>query len=102
MKTYFTIFLSLMLVSCGSDQNSSGDSADAAMSSEDVAEYQEKVSAKVSESMVNSYVREWGISEDQARCVVTNIKTSELMRADSDPDVQARLKECGVDPAVVK
>ena len=102
MKIYFAIFISLILASCGGDQGSTDQSAAGDTLDDAAAEYQEKVSAKVSDSMVNSFVREWGVSEDEARCVVSNIKTSELMRVETDPDVQARLKDCGVDPAVVK
>lgn len=98
MKPWFAVFLSAFLLSCGGNHESSGEPA----ADDAVARYQKKVSAKVSDSMVNSFVREWGITKDQAQCVVSSIETVELMRADSDPDVQARLRKCGVDPAVVK
>ena len=98
MKSSIAAFLSIFLVSCGGNQ----DSLEEPVADEAAARYQTKVSDKVSDSMVNSFVREWGVTEDQARCVVSSIKTVELMRADTDPDVQAQLRKCGVDPAVVK
>jgi len=103
MKVVFALFVSFMLVSCGGDQGSPGDTAGLSRSDAEIAaEYQKKVQAKVSESMVNSFQREWGVTEDEARCVIENIDTVDLMQVETDPEVQAKLKACGVDPAVVK
>lgn len=110
MKIYLVILMSFMLFACGNNSdnqnNAAADSAVADKMADEnakaAAEYQKKVSSKVADSMANSFVRDWGISEKQARCVVDNINTGDLMRAESDPDVQAQLNECGVDPAVVK
>lgn len=102
MKILSAILIPFVLLSCGGDQGSSGDAETVDMSSEMVTDYQEKVSAKVSDSMVNSFVRDWGISEDEAKCLLDDIGMADLMRAESDPEVQARVRECGVDPAVIK
>jgi len=102
MKVCFAIIVSFVLVSCGGDQGSSGESSVDEATSDAVVEYKKKVSAKLSESMVNSFVRDFGITEDQARCLLSTITTSEMMRAETDPDVQARVRACDVDPAVLK
>jgi hypothetical protein len=102
MKYWFAICISLSLASCGGDQGSSGEAPAADVSDEDVAAYQEKVSRKVSDSVVNSFVREYGISEEEARCLVDDIGVADLGRAETDPEVQARIRACGVDPAVVR
>jgi len=103
MKAVFALCVSFVLVSCGGDQGSSVDTAGLSRSDDEIAaEYQNKVRAKMSESLVNSFQREWGVTEDEARCVIENIDTVDLMQAETDPEVQAQLRACGVDPAVVK
>ena len=102
MRICFAIFAAFFLVACGGEPSSSGESTDAGAMDDAAAEYQKKVSATVSESMVNSFEREFGITEDQARCLVTDVGTANLMRAETDADVQAKIQACGVDPAVVR
>jgi hypothetical protein len=95
-----------LLAACGGDQSSPGESADvgamddAAMDA--AVEYQKKVSAKVGDSMVKSFVRDFGITEEQARCLLEEIGLTDLMRAETDPEVQDQIRECDVDPEVVR
>lgn len=65
------------------------------------AEYQAKVRKKTSDSVVNSLVREWSVSEEQVRCVMAQLKFSQVQQANTDPAVKAVFNECGVDPSVV-
>lgn len=65
------------------------------------AEYQAKVQTKTRNSVVNSLVREWGVPEENVRCVLDQLKISQIQKANTDPAAQAVFKECGVDPAVV-
>ena len=64
------------------------------------AAYKAKVGKQVSESVVNSLVREWGVSEEQARCLLGDLRASQLGRAASDPAVQEVFRRCDVDPTV--
>jgi len=64
------------------------------------AAYKAKVDKQVSESVVNSLVREWGVSEEQARCLLGDLRASQLGRAASDPAVQEVFRRCDVDPTV--
>ncbi|MBT8443948.1 MAG: hypothetical protein HKN81_01330 [Gammaproteobacteria bacterium] len=106
MRICFVIVAAFVLVACGGEQSSSGESADASAMDDAAAEYQKKVSAKVSakvsDSMVKAFMSDFGITEDQARCLVNDIGASNLMRAETDEDVQAQIRACGVDPAVVR
>ena len=63
--------------------------------------YKAKVDKQVSESVVNSMVREWGISEEQARCLLGDLRASQLGLAASDPTVEEVFRKCDVDPAAV-
>lgn len=103
----------LVLTACGGDTGNSGGNApqsvadDAAMTDEEIARYQEKVSRKVSEkvggAMVNALVEDWGISSDQAKCLLRDPGIIERAQISADdPEVQAVFNDCGVDPAVVK
>ena len=64
------------------------------------AAYKEKVREKMSNSVVNSLVREWGVPEADVRCVLAQLKLSQIEQVQSDPAVRAVFEECGVDPAV--
>jgi hypothetical protein len=99
-----------VLTACSGD---SGESAprsaadDAGMTEEEVARYQEKVSRTVSRkvggAMVNAMVEDWGISRDQAECLLRDPRVTELERLFAgDPEMQVVFNDCGVDPAVVK
>jgi len=103
----------IVLTACGGDTENSGESPpqsaddDAAMTDEEIARYQEKVSRKVSRkvggAMVNALVEDWGISRDQAECLLRDPGIIERAQiSDGDPKVQAVFNDCGVDPAVVK
>ena len=52
--------------------------------------------------MVNSFVREFGITEEQARCLADDVGVADLGRAETDPEVQARIRACGADPEVAR
>ena len=54
------------------------------------------------ESIVKSIAADWNISQDDARCLLRDHRATQLARVDSDPEVQAVFKQCGVDPSVVK
>ena len=54
------------------------------------------------ESIVKSIAADWNISQDDARCLLQDHRATQLARVDSDPEVQAVFKQCGVDPSVVK
>jgi hypothetical protein len=99
-----------VLNACGGDgEGGASQSAtdDAGMTDEEIAAYQEKVSRKVSQkvggAMVNALVEEWGISRDQAECLLSDTGATELAQVNvGDPKVLAVFNDCGVDPAVVK
>ena len=91
------ILLTLLLTACGGESETSGESTAADFA----AEYKAEVDKQISESVVNSLVREWGILEKQARCLLGDLRASQLGRVDSDPAVQAVFEKCGVDPSVV-
>ena len=98
MKFAPALIFALILSACGG-----GDSPDASEASDQaIADYQEKVSKKVSDSVVNSLVREWdGVSEEQVRCLLQDLGVMELEKANDDPEVKAVFEKCGIDPAVV-
>lgn len=106
MRICCAIAVSVLLAACGGEQSSSGESADADAMDEAAAEYQKKVNAKVSarvsDSMVKAFMSDFGITENQAKCLVNDIGASNLMQAETDPEVQAQIRACGVDPAVVR
>jgi|SRR5210317_537471 hypothetical protein len=96
MKIIAVFLLTITLSACG-------DNNDPATESETdtfAEEYKAKVDKQVSESVVNSLVREWEISEEQVRCLLGDLRPSQLDRAGSDPAVAAVFDKCGVDPAV--
>jgi len=96
MKIFAAVFFALILTACGGDETPSAKPAP----DEAAAAYKAKVNKKVSDSVVNSLVREWGISETQAACLLADLRASQLGRANSDPAVQAVFESCGVDPSV--
>ena len=95
-------FLLLVLGACGEAADQPVDT-DAALSSEDelVDEYKAKMGRKLSESIVNSLVREWeGVTEAQVRCLLDDLEVMQLEDADTDPAVAEVFRACGVDPSV--
>ena len=54
------------------------------------------------ESIVKSIAADWNISQDDARCLLRDHRATQLARVDSEPEIQAVFKQCGVDPSVVK
>ena len=54
------------------------------------------------ESIVKSMAADWNIPQEDARCLLQDHRASQLGRVDSDPEIQAVFKQCGVDPSVVK
>ena len=96
MKFIAVFLLTFTLAACG-DKN---DPAAESSADKDAAEYKAKVDKKVSESVVNSLAREWEISEEQARCLLGDLRPYQLESASSDPAVAAVFDKCGVDPAV--
>lgn len=98
----FVAFLLLVLGACGeaADQPVS---TDAALSTEDelVDDYRAKMGRKLSDSIVNSLVREWeGVTEAQVRCLLDDLEVMQLEDAESDPAVAEVFRACGVDPSV--
>ena len=96
MKVIAAILVAFTLTACGDDKASSVEPAD----NKAADTYKAKVDKEVSDSVVNSLVREWGISEKQAKCLLGDLRASQLGRAGSDPAVQAVFEKCGVDPSV--
>jgi len=47
-------------------------------------------------------MRDYGISEEQANCLVENLSVGQLKTAQSDLEAQAKIEKCGVDPSVIK
>jgi len=95
MKVIAAILITFTLSACGDDKGPSVDSSD----NTGADSYKAKVDKQVSDSVVNSLVREWGISKKQAQCLLADLRASQLGRAGSDPAVQAVFEKCGVDPA---
>lgn len=104
--------LVLALTACGGKDSSAtstsapasaenGASAEVSNDEEFADEYKNDVKAQMRRSMNRSMVREWGISEEQANCLLDNLSTAQLKTAKSDLEVQALIEKCGVDPAVV-
>ncbi|MFW2404336.1 MAG: hypothetical protein ACN4GT_06175 [Gammaproteobacteria bacterium] len=102
MRICFAIFTSFVLVACGGEQVSQGESADVGAMDDAAVEYQKKVSARVSDSMVKAFMSDLDITEEQARCLVRDVGASNLMRVETDADAQAQVRACGVDPALLK
>lgn len=98
MKYLPFLILALFLSSCG------GEDSPVALDDTDqaAADYRKKVSKTVSNSVVNSLVREWEeVSEKQVRCLLDDLGVMQLEKANEDPEVKAVFEACGVDPAVV-
>ena len=104
MKYFGIVLILTLLTACGDEAASSDPSKETheAMESESAEEYKKEVSSQVNESVVKSLARDWDITQDQARCALSQFRTSQLMRAGSDPEVQKGLKDCGIDPAVAQ
>ena len=96
MKVIAIFLLTFTLAACGDNNDPAAESS----TDNGAAEYKAKVDKQVSESVVNSLVREWGISDEQVRCLLGDLRPSQLERAGSDPAVRAVFDKCGVDPAV--
>jgi hypothetical protein len=109
MKILPVIFFVAFLTACGEQNeppagaNAGPEQATTEDSSLDrvATEYQAKVRKKTSDTVVNSLVREWGVSEEKVRCVLGQLKFSQVQQANTDPAAQAVFNECGVDPSVV-
>lgn len=109
MRIIPVILFLAFLTACGdqSEPPSSGNTDPERAAAEDsdfdkaAADYQDKVRKKTSDSVVNSLVREWGVSEEKVRCVLGQLKFSQIQQANTDPAAQAVFNECGVDPSVV-
>ena len=91
------LVMALSVTACGEDKAQTPAEAE-----KGAAEYKARVDKTVSESVVNSLVREWNISEEQARCLLADHRASQLGRVGSDPAVQAAFEKCGVDTSVAK
>ena len=87
------------LTACGQE---TAPTAQQPVSASEAQAYQEKVDREVSSSMVNSMARNWGINKEQAECLLSKHRASQLGRVDSDPEIQAVFEDCGVDPSLAK
>ena len=92
----------LCLAACGqSDDRTAGDEGSATLDTETVEAYKAKVKTTINESVVNSLMREWdGVTESQVRCILADVKVTQLEDPSADPAVLAVFDRCGVDPAV--
>lgn len=99
--------LSFALVACGGDKSSADSQSSVApeipaTSDEQAERYKSKVSNQINESYINTMVRNWGISRDQAECLLREHKMREILSGVAkDPAIRAVVEDCGVDPAVV-
>jgi hypothetical protein len=107
------ISLMLVLTACdGSNDASTGTAAppEAAKNDpehtpkndESAEEYKKEVKAQMRRSLRNGLIRDYGISEEQANCLVENLSVGQLKTAQSDLEAQAEIETCGVDPAIIK
>jgi hypothetical protein len=103
----------LVLTACGGENGAAKETSAPASTETEVAapaskdtnaeeDYKNEVRAQMRRSKKRSMVGSYGISEEQADCLLDNLSTAQLMTAQSDPEVQAVIEKCGVDPAVVK
>jgi len=105
------LFIALGLTACGdkapteeqiTSTNTTRKSSGAA-TSEQTGAYRAKVSNQVNDSYLNTMVRNWNISREQAECLLGDHKMTEILRgAEKDPAIRSVIEGCGVDPAVVK
>ena len=95
------VFFTMFLAACGGD--SGGDmqqpaADDSGLTDEEIARYQEKVSRKVSSkfggALVNAMVEDWGISRDQAECLLSRPphQLNVARISAGDPDVLAVIR----------
>jgi len=109
MRVFAVIMVAFILTACGDDKASTGDVADDKTTSDDfadskvAADYKKKVNKKMSAVVLKSVVKEMGISEEQAQCLLGDLKLTQLglkgsdPAARADPAVQAVFDKCGVD-----
>ena len=105
------LFIALGLTACGdkvpaeeqiTSTNTTSNSSGAA-TSEQTEAYRAKVSNQVNDSYLNTMVRNWNISREQAECLLGDHKMTEILKgAEKDPAIRSVIEGCGVDPAVVK
>lgn len=105
------LFMVLGLTACGDEapaeeqitttnttRNNSG-----ADTSEQTEAYRAKVSNQVNDSYLNTMVRNWNITREQAECLLGDHKMTEILKgAEKDPAIRSVIVGCGVDPSVVK
>ena len=109
MKHFTLILLAALLTACGSpappDAGTATESEQAASEAdgldESAAAYQARVQKKMRESTVNSLAREWSVPHEQVRCVLNDLKLSQVQNVKNDPAAQAVFEKCGVDTAVM-
>jgi hypothetical protein len=122
MRVITAILIAFILTACGDDKASTSDLADDNASSSGLADdkassddfadskvaadYKKKVDKKVGSVVLKSVVKELGVSEEQAKCLLGNLKLTQLglkgsdPAARADPAVQAVFDECGVNSPV--
>ena len=106
------LFLALGQTACGGDKASTEDQItttnstsnnSGANTSEQTEAYRAKVSNQLNDSYLNSMIRNWNISREQAECLLGGHKMVEILRgAEKDPVIRSVIEGCGVDPYVVK
>jgi hypothetical protein len=65
--------LMVVLTACGGDNGANAPQSTAGtdmLTDDEIARYEKKVSGKVGASMANMMVKDWGISRDQAECLL--------------------------------
>jgi len=106
------LFMAFGQTACGGDKapteeqitttNTTSNNSEAA-TSEQTEAYRAKVSNQLNDSYLNSMVRNWKISREQAECLLGDHKMTEILRgAEKDPAIRSVIEGCGVDPSVVK
>ena len=109
MKHLALILLVALLTACGSPASPAADTAakpeqaasEADGLDESAAAYQAKVQKTMREATVNSLAREWSVPQEQVRCVLNDLKLSQVQNVKNDPAAQAVFEKCGVDTAVM-
>jgi len=105
--------LMLVLTACGWENGASTETAappeaakndpeQAPENDERAEEYKKDVKAQMRRSLRNGLMRDYGISEEQANCLVENLSVGQLKTAQSDLEAQAEIEKCGVNPAIIK
>ena len=110
MRIALVLVVTVFLIACGEDNQTATATEQSPVKTElpaknptndeIAAEYEKKVHKKVSNSVVNSLAREWGVPNEKITCLLNDLRITQLQDPTSGPAVLEVFKKCGVDPAV--